>query len=111
MSNAAFISALENGHVDCCITMIKALEECSVVAKSTNLKALMLNTSAYFDTLENVLTATGEIISRLLADQKSTLGQDINFHRLLSAAMRAVGRTDWFDMNHPSKELTSNLAY
>ena len=97
------ITALENGNVDSCIEIIKNLEKCSFEAKTSVLQALMVCTSTYFDSLEYILKATGDIVSKLLCELKKIFDHDINFHRLLSISMKSLGRGCWFSINDTGK--------
>ena len=98
------IIALENGHIDSCIKMIEALQNCSLDTKITILRGLMVSTSTYFDSLEEVLRGTGEIVYKCLDDHKRTLGSDINFYRLLSMTMRVMENRGWFNVNDKGKK-------
>ena len=76
--------------------MIKAIQRSSSDVKKTNLKVLMENVSAYFDSISYVLEYSADIVLRLMEEQRENLEGDMKFYFLLAMTMRAKQCNDWF---------------
>ena len=61
-----------------------------------NLRAMMANVSACFETLLRVLTSTSDIVLAWLEETRHSVGEDTNFHHLFAMTMKARQCNYWF---------------
>ena len=89
--------------------LIKVIQRSSSEVKKTNLKILMENVSACFDSISNILESSSDIVLGLMEEERENLTGDIKFYFLLAMAMRAKQCTDWFKPD--DKGEVENVSY
>ena len=61
-----------------------------------NLRIIMGNIYAYYETISRALNSTHDIVSQWMEDHKIMLSKEKSFLRLFAMTMRAKGCVDWF---------------
>ena len=61
-----------------------------------NLRIIMGNIYAYYETISGALESTYDIVSQWMENHNLMLGKDKSFLRLFAMTMRAKGCVDWF---------------
>ena len=86
------------GSVPSAVTILRRLHvEQKSEVQVINLKIIMGNIYAYYETISRALDSTHDIVSQWMEDHKLTLGKDKSFLRLFAMTMRAKGCVDWFN--------------
>ena len=89
-------SALQGGHVESSVEMIKVIEGHSLEEKRANLRVMILNVSICFEPLSNILKICADVVLGWIEEERANLAKDTKFHLLLAMTMRAKQSKDWF---------------
>ena len=90
------MTALQRGHINSSARIISGLRHQSADVKIQNLKAMMKNVSACYETLSNALSATFEIVDAWLEENREAVCREPNFFHLLALTKKEKQCKNWF---------------
>ena len=94
------MSALQGGHVNSSIELIKALDKTSAEVKKENLKALVTIVATCYEALSKTLDLTFGIVSTWLEDYGELVADEPKYPSFLAVTMSAQDKKDWFQPNN-----------